>query len=187
MQIVNDTTHRILDTAARLFVERGYELVGVNEIIEKSDVAKATFYSHFKSKEKLCVAWLDYAKTEAAAEIQELLASPLSPREKVAQRFDELGEYLVGSGFRGCPFSNTAAMVPEDNEIREAVRAYKAGSREGWRAIARQFGRSPEASDTLGDAIFLLFSGSITEGQNARNRWPIDAAKVAALSLCDRA
>jgi len=36
---------RILEVAGSLFMLRGYELVGVNEIIEKADVAKATFYN----------------------------------------------------------------------------------------------------------------------------------------------
>jgi AcrR family transcriptional regulator len=47
---MSEARQLILSTAGQLFAQRGYELVGINEIIEKSGVAKATFYAHFKSK-----------------------------------------------------------------------------------------------------------------------------------------
>lgn len=43
----------ILDVSLRLFVERGYEAVGVQEIVEKSGVTKPTLYHHFGSKRGL--------------------------------------------------------------------------------------------------------------------------------------
>ena len=50
---------RILDTAFSLFYARGIRAVGVDLIIAESDVAKATFYKHFPSKDDLVVAYLD--------------------------------------------------------------------------------------------------------------------------------
>ncbi|MGB5338112.1 MAG: TetR/AcrR family transcriptional regulator, partial [Gammaproteobacteria bacterium] len=49
---------RILETASDLFAAQGYRATGVNEVIEKSGVAKATFYNHFPSKDELCLAYL---------------------------------------------------------------------------------------------------------------------------------
>lgn len=182
---MNETAQRILETAARLFIERGYELVGINEIIAKSDVAKATFYTHFKSKEKLCVAWLHAMRDDAAVSLEKLLAQPLPASELVTLRFDMVAARQVATAYRGCPFSNTAAMVPEDNEVRAAVLAYKSASRDGWHAIAARFGRGPEATAALGDDLFLLYSGAITEAQNFRDLWPVQAARSAALRLCE--
>jgi AcrR family transcriptional regulator len=42
---------RILGTADRLFSSRGYGNVGINEIIDRSETAKASLYQHFPSKE----------------------------------------------------------------------------------------------------------------------------------------
>jgi AcrR family transcriptional regulator len=50
---------RILDTAARLFTERGYENVRVSSIARAAGVGKATLYEYYKSKSDLFVACLD--------------------------------------------------------------------------------------------------------------------------------
>jgi len=177
---------RILDTAATLFFERGYELVGVNELIEKSGVAKSTFYQHFPSKEKLCAEWLRQEGRESEANAKELLNSPLPPRDKVARKFDGLRHFIGESDFRACPFSNTATVVLQDNEVREVVRQYKENSRFFWQAIALQIQPDPAKARILGDSLFLLFSGAATEAQNSKALWPVDSAKSAALTLCDQ-
>ncbi|WP_330312768.1 TetR/AcrR family transcriptional regulator [Streptomyces sp. NBC_00523] len=47
------TRQKIADTALRLFLERGYEAVGIREIAAEADVAVTTLFSHFTSKEAL--------------------------------------------------------------------------------------------------------------------------------------
>lgn len=51
--------HRILDAAAHLFTEEGYENVHVADVAERAAVGKATLYQYFKSKSDLFVACLD--------------------------------------------------------------------------------------------------------------------------------
>ena len=43
----------LLQIAYRLFLNRGYENTSVDEIIEKAQIAKGTFYYHFQSKEQI--------------------------------------------------------------------------------------------------------------------------------------
>lgn len=181
---MSETKQRILDTAGQLFAERGYEMVGINELIEKSGVAKATFYQHFRSKQKLCVEWLKREAQLSEQAARALLASPLPAQEKAALKFDRLRDYLSSSEFRGCPFSNTATVVIEDNEAREVVTNYKAGARLFWQALALEVRPDPSAARALGDALFLLFSGAVTEAQNAKSLWPVESGKAAALALC---
>lgn len=47
------TRKTIADTALRLFLERGYENVGIREVAEQADVAVTTLFAHFPSKEAL--------------------------------------------------------------------------------------------------------------------------------------
>lgn len=47
------TRHKIADTALALFLERGYDAVGIRDVATEADVAVTTVFSHFASKEAL--------------------------------------------------------------------------------------------------------------------------------------
>ncbi|MFS8204197.1 TetR/AcrR family transcriptional regulator [Streptomyces sp. CWNU-52B] len=47
------TRQKIADTALQLFLERGYDAVGVRDVAAEADVAVTTLFSHFPSKEAL--------------------------------------------------------------------------------------------------------------------------------------
>src|SRR5690606_16441154 len=55
---------RILSASYDLFARRGVGGVGVDEVIERSSVAKATFYKHFPSTDDLVLAFLDRREEE---------------------------------------------------------------------------------------------------------------------------
>src|SRR3954463_5752420 len=46
-----ETKERIFGEAMRLFAEKGYQATTVDEITEKADVAKGTFFNYFPTKE----------------------------------------------------------------------------------------------------------------------------------------
>jgi AcrR family transcriptional regulator len=184
---MSEARQRILEVAGRLFAERGYELVGINELIEKSGVAKATFYQQFRSKQELCTEWLRRVAEESEADARALLAEGVAPERKLVRKFDRLAAHLKESEFRGCPFSNTAVVVLEANAVRTLVDDYKAANRRFWQDLAGLICADSRPARMLGDALFLLFSGAVTEAQNAKALWPVTAAKSAALALCQAA
>ena len=57
MQTLSDkaqkTRERILEAAARLFYQYGYNATGVEKVIKEAGVNKGNFYYYFKSKEEL--------------------------------------------------------------------------------------------------------------------------------------
>jgi AcrR family transcriptional regulator len=65
---------RILDTAARLFTERGYETVHVSDVARAAGVGKATLYEHFKSKSELFLECLDRLTEAMVAQQQRFIA-----------------------------------------------------------------------------------------------------------------
>ena len=52
-----ETVNRILDTAYRLFLEKGYEQTSIQDIINHlGGLSKGAIYHHFKSKEDILEA-----------------------------------------------------------------------------------------------------------------------------------
>ena len=51
---------RILEKAQDLFYTQGFQNTGINQIIEESGTAKASFYQYFKSKDDLALSYLKY-------------------------------------------------------------------------------------------------------------------------------
>lgn len=178
---------RILETAAKLFAERGYAAVGINEIIKESETAKATFYHHFPSKESLCEAWLLQIHERSEARHQALLDSDADPIEKVGQYFDGLNEYLQNNAFRGCPYTNTATVASScETSLCVQVQSHKAFLRDFFRDLVRDFSVSAARARELGDVLFLLYSGATSEAQNLKATWPVEAAKKAAVEICQK-
>jgi AcrR family transcriptional regulator len=56
---VRRTQHALLHALMELVVERGYDRVTVQDIIDRADVGRSTFYSHFRDKEDLFLSGFD--------------------------------------------------------------------------------------------------------------------------------
>lgn len=124
---------RILATAADLFYGRGIRNVGIDEIIARAGVAKASLYKHFDSKDALIVeflrrrdaAWREWF--EAAVE-----ARATKPKDRLLAVFDLLEEWFAQDDFRGCEFVNAAVERADAKhpahaasvEHKRLVRAY---------------------------------------------------------------
>ena len=51
---------KLIDVAGRLFHKQGYNLTGINQVIEEADIARGSMYNHFQSKTDLLIAYLDH-------------------------------------------------------------------------------------------------------------------------------
>jgi AcrR family transcriptional regulator len=78
-----ETRHRIFHAAIDLFRERGFENTTVDEITEKADVAKGTFFNYFHRKEAV-LAYLSETRLQAIEEnAAAMLADPRPAPEKL--------------------------------------------------------------------------------------------------------
>ena len=178
---------RILETASDLFAARGYSTVGINEIIEKSETAKASFYHHFPSKETLCVTWLSETHARSDVRHETILKADGEANEKVIAYFESLKDWMNQKEFRGCPYTNTAAGLDSDSPtIAEQVEVHKLSIRDFFVELAREIAPADTAARRLGTTLFLLYSGATTESQNLKSIWPIDAAIDSARLLIDQ-
>src|ERR1017187_6004453 len=75
---------RIVRTASELFYNHGFHAVGIDLIIERAGVAKATLYRHFSTKDDLISAYLE----DADARFSEWFDASINPDERhpLAQR-----------------------------------------------------------------------------------------------------
>lgn len=166
-----------METSADLFTKRGYSSVGINEIIEKSGTAKASFYYHFPSKEDLCACWLAETHDDSVTRHEAILAQKKDPTQKLRDYFLSLKTWLESTGFRGCPYTNTAAGLDCDSPpIQSKVTAHKDSIARFFELLSYQiFDQSKEAK-IFGETLFLLYSGATTEAQNSKSLQPLESA-----------
>ena len=137
---------RLLDTASRLFYERGIRSVGVELIAEDAGTTKKTLYDRFGSKDALVVLYL---RRRAALWQQRALAHlsqhPEPGPERILSVFDALGGWLDRQE-RGCAFVNAYAEVGgTDHPALPLIRAEKAWMRELFTALADEAGYDDSA------------------------------------------
>lgn len=165
----------ILETAGALFARKGYGNVGINEILKAGEIARASFYHHFESKEALCAAWLESLHTRSVEHHHKLLGSRKAPASILQDYFKALKTWLVENDYRGCPYTNTGTFLQADApRIREAIERHKHFIRDFFVELAHRI--DSDSKRERGELIFLLYSGATTEAQNLRTTWPVDRA-----------
>lgn len=156
---------RILDTADALFYQRGFHAVGVDEIIERSNVAKTTLYHHFHSKDLLIAACLQRRSTDAQALFEREARRPeLTPTEQIDRFFAIVELWCSAPDFRGCPFINFGIEFPEhDHPARQVCLSHRRWIREFLGGMAAEGGL--ESSEYLGAALSQLYDAAMIGSQ----------------------
>lgn len=65
---------QVMLTAQKLFAEKGFTTTSVQDIIDKAQISKGTFYNYFSSKNECLIAILDNIHDETSLKRQEILA-----------------------------------------------------------------------------------------------------------------
>lgn len=69
-------TRRMMHEALMsLIVEKGYETVTVQDILDRADVGRSTFYAHYRDKDELLLSGFDHLRTLFEQQQQALLAA----------------------------------------------------------------------------------------------------------------
>ena len=95
---------RLLAAADELFYEGGTHAVGIDRVIERAGVAKASLYDNFGSKEELIRAYLEARHEARKARITARLERYATARERLLGVFDALADVMAQPSFRGCAF-----------------------------------------------------------------------------------
>jgi TetR/AcrR family transcriptional regulator, cholesterol catabolism regulator len=83
---------RLYSVALALITEKGYDHASVDEIAERADVARGTFFNYFQRKEDLISAWAEQRRERIKMEvIDSMPASCPSALSQLAQCMQALG------------------------------------------------------------------------------------------------
>jgi AcrR family transcriptional regulator len=104
----SDPRERILEAADRLFYAEGVRATGTEKIMAMSEVAKATFYRHFPSKDDLVIAYLEYRDLS----FFEYLDSP-APAKDIHEALVRIERVVNRPDIIGCPFLRIASEYPD--------------------------------------------------------------------------
>lgn len=174
----------IIQTATRLFHEQGYNLTGINQIIDEAGVAKASLYYHFPSKEDLCVSYLQRRSNIWFTGLEVYLKETVSPKQRIIKTFDFRALHMKTNNFGGCSNIKIISEMPQRGEkIDRQVILQKEKQRNFFTALTEQLEENRKKAATLAETIFLLFDGGTVQCQVYRDVSPLQAAKKVVASL----
>jgi len=157
---------RILDGAYALFSTRGVRAVGVEDVVLRAGVAKATLYRHFPSKDALVLAVLErreavYTRGWIEAEARRRAATA---QDRLLAIFDLFDEWFRRDDFEGCSFVNILLeSTNRDGPVARACVAHLERIRDVIRTFAADAGLRDV--DNFAHAFHLLMQGAVAHAE----------------------
>ncbi|MER7755487.1 helix-turn-helix domain-containing protein [Kitasatospora sp. NPDC097643] len=154
----------LVDTAARLFYENGTHAVGVDEVVRRSGMAKASLYRWFPSKDDLILAVLQRRDDDFWQRWDaEAAAHPDDPRAELDAQLGWIEELATRDGYRGCAFVNTAAEFdPGKVDIRGRCLQHERELGRRLRELTQRLGVADSA--LLADQLHIAIVGAFAVG-----------------------
>ena len=152
---------RLLTAANDLFYEEGVHTVGIDRVLERAGVAKASLYGTFGSKDELVRAYLEERGRRRRKRITDRIAQYDDPRVRILSIFDLLGEIALETSFRGCAFVRACAEGPGGpaTPARQVSSNQRGWTRDLFVRLATDLGaRDPVL---LGRQLSLLYDGAV--------------------------
>ena len=175
---------RLLAAANELFYAEGVHTVGIDRVIEKAGVAKASLYNTFGSKDELVRAYLESRHARIARRYASYLERYPTPRERLLGVFEAQGELFAEPGFQGCAFAS-ATSEAHATLVDEAADGYRAWVRELLTGLAREAG-APDPG-LLGRQLHMIHDGASQSARMDHDPAVSATARAAAEALLDAA
>ena len=174
---------RLLAAADELFYHEGVQSVGVDRVVQKAGVAKASLYSLFGSKEELVQAYLDARHDETRKQVERTLTRFRTPRERLLGVFDAQGQIFTEPDFNGCAHLTASAEARRGGPIESANDRFRQWVRTLFTDLAREAGvADPE---DLARQLQLLYAGAGVSARMDRDPSAATPARAAAAVLFD--
>ena len=143
-----ETRSRIIQLAAPLFNQRGYEGCSIQDVMAATGLKKGGIYRHFDCKQELAAEAFDYAWSVSSTRRRFELDQISNHADRLKQH---IANFVTRSGLPGgCPLLNTAVDSDNGNPVlRDRVRK----ALRGWQAMLRTTLKEGIDSRTIRSAI----------------------------------
>jgi AcrR family transcriptional regulator len=149
---------RLLAAANDLFYAEGVRTVGIDRVIERVGVAKASLYNLFGSKEQLEAAYLASRHEATTRRLGETISRFANPRQKILAVFDAQASQFTQPDFRGCAFVAASTEAPPGGLVERAADEFRAWIRALLTDLAEQAGaHDPQR---LACQLHLVYDGA---------------------------
>ncbi|TCM52795.1 TetR family transcriptional regulator [Rhizobium sp. PP-F2F-G48] len=176
--------HQILASAGTLFYRDGIRAVGIDRIVVEANVAKATLYRHFPSKDHLVAAYLQDRHERVLRSLQDVLATVGPARDQVEAIFRRLYDKADSPEFRGCAFALAVAEHGDSERVTTIARTHKAAIGDVFRRVLATVTDMP---DRPAAHLALLYEGALSTVAVGRDPQAVLVACDCALLVCDAA
>jgi AcrR family transcriptional regulator len=176
---------RLLEAADELFYADGVHTVGIDRILERADVARASLYGTFGSKDELIRAYLERRMTLMQARLRAAAEARDDPRERLLSVFEAQAVTFAQPGYRGCAFNRASAEAQPDRAAYEVPRTYRRWLRGYLADLAAAAGAAEP--DVLARQVHLLYDGAMTARSLDDDADVTASARAAAAALLDAA
>jgi TetR/AcrR family transcriptional regulator, transcriptional repressor for nem operon len=154
------TRQQLIEKAAGLFNQRGYEATSIADVMAATGLQKGGVYRHFVSKEELTLAAFDYAvgvMSERFAEALRPVADPCDRLRAIMKVYERIPVDPPVPG--GCPMLNAAVEADDANPV---LRQRAATVMDSMRRVIKRAVRDGQQSGQIReqvtpDAVAVVF------------------------------
>jgi AcrR family transcriptional regulator len=177
---------RLLAAANELFYAEGVQTVGIDRVIERAGVAKASLYNLFGSKEELVAAYLSARHDLTTSRLTEAIDGIDDPRERILAVFAAQAQQYEQPDFNGCAFIAASTEAPSGGLVEHSADQFRAWMRAMFTDLAEQAGAPDPVS--LGRQLLFIYDGAGLAGRmDHHDRGIAPCARDAVQALLDGA
>jgi TetR/AcrR family transcriptional repressor of lmrAB and yxaGH operons len=164
MAKVSSAREGLIEAAVELFRARGYEGVGVAELLEKSGAPRGSLYFHFPGgKEEIGVEAVSRVGENVKSQFRSLHETGCDMAYYIDQVFKTTAKGIKDRDYKcSCPIAAIAAGMGDANpKLNETVRAVFASWEKEMSEAARSRGMTPKNAASFASAMLASIEGAM--------------------------
>ncbi len=188
---MSEKRQQLIETAFKLFYQKGVHAVGINEILAETGIAKKTLYHHFSSKSELISAVVAYRDQCFCNWLEGELNKAKPGMARIEALFDALDDWFNDKAeallpFRGCFFINVSG---EYSDLQDPVHQQCLQHKNNIAALIKEqvstLGIATDQIQPLTDSLCLLKEGAIVLAHVQGDRRAARKAKQASKMMVE--